>query len=74
MKEDGDDMITHTKLIVSSKGTILWTDYLPNAILLMTGNNVFSAAGCEDGTIHVYSSAGRRYVFYSSDHPTSYPF
>ncbi|KAI8384389.1 WD40-repeat-containing domain protein [Radiomyces spectabilis] len=50
----------YAKLVVSRHGSILWTDYLPSAILLMTGNSLFCAAGCEDGTLHVYSPAGRR--------------
>ncbi|KAI8093179.1 WD40-repeat-containing domain protein [Halteromyces radiatus] len=50
----------NTKLLTSRHGTILWTDYLASAILLMTGNEHFSAVGCEDASILVYSPAGRR--------------
>ncbi|KAG5438037.1 hypothetical protein PCANB_000384 [Pneumocystis canis] len=38
-----------TKIIAIKKGNILWTEFLPKAILLLTGNNLFWAAGCEDG-------------------------
>ncbi|ORZ19308.1 WD40-repeat-containing domain protein [Absidia repens] len=50
----------NAKLVVSQHGNILWTDYLISAIILMTGNGFFSSVGCEDGTILIYSPAGRR--------------
>ncbi|CAO3591956.1 unnamed protein product [Absidia cylindrospora] len=50
----------NAKLVVSQHGNILWTDYLISAIILMTGNGFFTAVGCEDGTILIYSPAGRR--------------
>ncbi|KAI8365862.1 WD40-repeat-containing domain protein [Choanephora cucurbitarum] len=49
-----------TKVVNSKQGKIVWIDYLPSAVLLMTGNKHFSAVSCEDGSIHVYSPAGRR--------------
>ncbi|KAI8328132.1 WD40-repeat-containing domain protein [Chlamydoabsidia padenii] len=49
-----------TKLLLRQHGNILWTDYLTSAILVMTGNRIFSAIGCEDGSILIYSPAGRR--------------
>ncbi|KAI9496376.1 WD40-repeat-containing domain protein [Zychaea mexicana] len=48
------------RLTVTLKGQTMWQDYLPSAVMLMTGNGRFSAAACEDASIHVYSSAGRR--------------
>ncbi|KAI8349396.1 TUP1-like enhancer of split-domain-containing protein, partial [Blakeslea trispora] len=57
--ESSDDMI-RTKVVSSKQGRIVWMDYLPSAALLMTGNKHFSAVSCEDGSIHVYSPAGRR--------------
>ncbi|KAF9974826.1 HIR complex subunit [Actinomortierella ambigua] len=50
------------KVICSQRGNILWTDYLPSPVLLMTGNAHFSAVACEDGGLYVYSPAGRRNV------------
>ncbi|KAF2706569.1 histone transcription regulator Hir1 [Pleomassaria siparia CBS 279.74] len=46
----------------TKKGKTLWQDYLPKAVLLVTGNPNFFAAGCEDGTIYAWTPAGRRMV------------
>ncbi|KAG4305706.1 hypothetical protein PORY_000616 [Pneumocystis oryctolagi] len=49
-----------TKITAIKKGNILWREFLPKAILLLTGNHLFWAAGCEDGTIIIWSPRGRR--------------
>ncbi|SAM04262.1 hypothetical protein [Absidia glauca] len=49
-----------TKLLARQYGNVLWTDYLTSAVLVMTGNRSFTAIGCEDGGILIYSPAGRR--------------
>ncbi|KAF9103107.1 HIR complex subunit [Mortierella sp. AM989] len=49
-----------SKVIYSQKGSVVWVDYLPSAVLLMTGNSQFSAVACEDGGVYVYSPTGRR--------------
>lgn len=49
-----------TKISAIKKGNILWTDFLPKAVLLLAGNTLFWAAGCEDGSIIVWSPCGRR--------------
>ncbi|KAF9177411.1 HIR complex subunit [Haplosporangium sp. Z 11] len=49
-----------SKVIYSQKGAVVWVDYLPSPVLLMTGNSHFSAVTCEDGGLYVYSPAGRR--------------
>lgn len=46
--------------MTSQQGTVIWEDYLPSAVLLMAGNALFSAVGCEDGSLNIYSPAGRR--------------
>ncbi|KAK2737185.1 HIR complex subunit [Myotisia sp. PD_48] len=38
----------------------LWQDYLPKAVLLVTGNKKLWAAACEDGSIYIWTPAGRR--------------
>ncbi|KAI9483200.1 MAG: TUP1-like enhancer of split-domain-containing protein [Benjaminiella poitrasii] len=48
------------KLVSSRQGVPIWVDYLPSAVLLMVSNALFSAVGCEDGSIYTYSPAGRR--------------
>lgn len=40
----------------------LWQDFLPKSVLLVTGNQNFWAAGCEDGSIYIWTPAGRRLV------------
>lgn len=49
-----------TRITVSRRSQIIWQDFLPRAALLVTGNRHFWAAGCEDGSIHVWTPAGRR--------------
>ncbi|KAG0362558.1 HIR complex subunit [Podila minutissima] len=51
-----------SKVICSQKGAVVWVDYLPSPVLLMTGNANFSAVACEDGGLYIYSPAGRRNV------------
>ena len=46
----------------TKKGKSLWQDYLPKAVLLVTGNPNFFAAACEDGSIYTWTPAGRRTV------------
>ncbi|KAI9278489.1 TUP1-like enhancer of split-domain-containing protein [Phascolomyces articulosus] len=58
--DESDNEQQCARLTVTSKGQTLWQDYLPSAIMLMTGNGRFSAVACEDASIHVYSTAGRR--------------
>ncbi|EMR09558.1 hypothetical protein PNEG_02145 [Pneumocystis murina B123] len=49
-----------TRITVTKKGNILWTEFLPKAVLLLAGNTLFWAVGCEDGTIIIWSPHGRR--------------
>ncbi|EHA48866.1 HIR1 [Pyricularia oryzae 70-15] len=44
----------------TKRGLLLWHDFLPKAVMLLTGNKNFWAAACEDGTLYVWSPAGRR--------------
>ncbi|KAJ4144455.1 hypothetical protein LMH87_003337 [Akanthomyces muscarius] len=49
-----------SRVIVSKRGAVVWHEFLPRAVILVTGNKNFWAAACEDGSIHVWSPAGRR--------------
>jgi protein HIRA/HIR1 len=49
-----------TKISVTKRGAYLWTDYLPRAVILVTGNKNFWCAACEDGSIYTWTPAGRR--------------
>ncbi|KAJ9273085.1 hypothetical protein DTO212C5_670 [Paecilomyces variotii] len=40
----------------------LWQDFLPRTVLLVTGNEGMWAAACEDGSIYIWTPAGRRLV------------
>lgn len=51
-----------TRLTVSRRGQVIWQDYLPRAVLLVTGNHNFWAAACEDGSVYVWTPAGRRLI------------
>ncbi|KAL8950805.1 MAG: hypothetical protein Q9222_003182 [Ikaeria aurantiellina] len=50
------------RVTVSRKGQPMWQDFLPRSTLLLTGNQIFWAAACEDGSIHAWTPAGRRLV------------
>ncbi|KAG0175754.1 HIR complex subunit, partial [Apophysomyces sp. BC1034] len=52
----------YSKIVAISQGSPIWSDYVSSAIVLITGNDMFTAIGCEDGTLHVYSPAGRRLI------------
>ncbi|KAK4249403.1 TUP1-like enhancer of split-domain-containing protein [Corynascus novoguineensis] len=47
-------------ITASKRGVRLWQDFLPRAIILVTGNKHFWAAACEDGSLHTWTPAGRR--------------
>ncbi|KAI1856032.1 hypothetical protein JX265_011929 [Neoarthrinium moseri] len=49
-------------ITVSKRGAVLWQDFLPRAVILVTGSKNFWAAGCEDGTIYTWTPAGRRLI------------
>ncbi|KAF2211530.1 hypothetical protein CERZMDRAFT_43142 [Cercospora zeae-maydis SCOH1-5] len=49
-----------TRITLSRRGQILWQDFLPRAVLLVTGNRNFWSAACEDGSLQVWTPAGRR--------------
>ncbi|KAK4507467.1 hypothetical protein PRZ48_001202 [Zasmidium cellare] len=49
-----------TRITLTRRNQTLWQDFLPRAVLLVTGNRNFWAASCEDGTLHVWTPAGRR--------------
>ncbi|KAJ9630804.1 HIR complex subunit [Taxawa tesnikishii (nom. ined.)] len=51
-----------TRINVSKRGQSLWQDYLARAVLLVTGNHNLWAAACEDGSLHVWTPAGRRLI------------
>ncbi|KAG6136766.1 HIR complex subunit [Claviceps purpurea] len=47
-------------VLVTKRGELLWQEFLPRAVILVTANKNFWAAACEDGSIHVWTPAGRR--------------
>jgi len=49
-----------TRLTISKSGQVLWVDFLPKPVLLVTGNSNFWCAACEDGGIHIFTPVGRR--------------
>lgn len=48
------------RISCTSKGQSLWQDFLPRAVLLVTGNTNFFAAACDDGSVYAWTPAGRR--------------
>ncbi|CAK7205837.1 HIR complex subunit [Sporothrix eucalyptigena] len=49
-------------ITVTKRGELVWQDYLPKSVLLVTGNKHFWAAACEDATIYIWTPAGRRLI------------
>ncbi|KAI0164034.1 protein hir-1 [Xylariaceae sp. FL1272] len=49
-------------ITASKRGTVLWQDYLPRAVILVTGSKKFWAAACEDGCLYTWTPAGRRMI------------
>ncbi|KAI0395483.1 protein hir-1 [Xylariaceae sp. FL0594] len=49
-------------ITATKRGEILWQDYLPRAVLLVTGSKRFWAAACEDGSLYTWTPAGRRLI------------
>ncbi|KAI1817254.1 protein hir-1 [Poronia punctata] len=49
-------------ITATKRGAVLWQDYLPRAILLVTGSKRFWAAACEDGSVYTWTPAGRRLI------------
>ena len=49
-----------TRITVTRRSQMLWQDFLPKVALLVTGNRNFWATGCEDGSLHLWTPAGRR--------------
>lgn len=47
-------------VLVTKRGLLVWQEFLPRAVILVTGNKHFWVVACEDGTIHVWTPAGRR--------------
>ncbi|RDA83606.1 hypothetical protein CP532_2865 [Ophiocordyceps camponoti-leonardi (nom. inval.)] len=47
-------------VLVTKRGAVVWHEFLPRAVILVTGNKMFWAVACEDGSILVWSPAGRR--------------
>lgn len=45
---------------VTKRGALVWQEFLPRAVILVTANKNFWVVACEDGSIHVWTPAGRR--------------
>ena len=49
-----------SRISATKRGVLLWQDFVPRAVILVTGNKNFWSAACEDGSIYTWSPAGRR--------------
>jgi protein HIRA/HIR1 len=50
------------RITLSRKDQPLWQDFLQRPVILVTGNKDFWAAADENGSIHIWTPAGRRLV------------
>lgn len=55
---EGDD--AHYSVTFSQGGKDLWLDFVPSAILAIVATSKFCAVACEDGSVRVYTVAGRQ--------------
>ena len=51
-----------SRITLTRRGQPIWQDYLPRSVLLATGNLSYWSIACEDGSIYIWSAAGRRLV------------
>ncbi len=58
--EAKNDIREPTRITTMKRGAMLWQDFLQKSIMLVTGTKNFWAATCEDGTMYVWTPAGRR--------------
>ncbi|KAI5291222.1 HIR complex subunit [Ascosphaera aggregata] len=54
------DIKDTVRIFLSRGDQILWQDFIERPVLLATGNKRLWAAACDDGTVHVWTPAGRR--------------
>ncbi|PNP55803.1 hypothetical protein THARTR1_04023 [Trichoderma harzianum] len=47
-------------VLVTQRGVLVWQEFLPRAVILVTASKHFWAVACEDGSLHVWTRAGRR--------------
>ncbi|KAK5996468.1 Protein HIR1 [Cladobotryum mycophilum] len=45
---------------VTKRGALIWQEFLPRPVILVTASRNLWAVACEDGSLHVWSPAGRR--------------
>ncbi|KAJ1972443.1 HIR complex subunit [Dimargaris xerosporica] len=53
----------HTKpaqVAQKAQGNVEWTTFVSSHVLLLTGNDLMVMVACEDGSLHVFTHAGRR--------------
>ena len=58
--EARNDLREPSRITTMKRGALLWQDFLPKPVMLVTGSKNFWAAACEDGTLYVWTPAGRR--------------
>lgn len=49
-----------TEVVCSQGGEVKWRDKLTGKVTVISGNSNMWAVGCQDGTLQVYTKAGRR--------------
>ncbi|KAI5305466.1 MAP kinase kinase (MEK) [Ascosphaera pollenicola] len=49
-----------TRVFLVKGDQVLWQDFVERPVLLATGNKKLWAAACDDGTIYIWTPAGRR--------------
>jgi len=57
---NGPSQSIPSKITLSRGKSVVWVDYIPRAVVLMTGNDFGYAAACEDGSLITWTKQGRR--------------
>jgi protein HIRA/HIR1 len=57
---NGAGQANPSRVTLSKGKSVVWVDYIPRSVLLMTGNDIGFAAACEDGSIITWTKTGRR--------------
>jgi protein HIRA/HIR1 len=57
---NGSGQSNPSRVTLAKGKTLVWVDYIPRAVLLMTANDIGYAAACEDGSVITWTKTGRR--------------
>lgn len=57
---NGSTPAEKNQVVYNRDGTDVWVDFVDSAVVVLAVSEKCAAVGCEDGTVHIYSEAGRQ--------------